>query len=69
VGLAGSQRRIVSRQHLAGESDDAIAVMVVQEIPECSLPHQKCCVPSCDLANSLRERAHDLRQASEAWIF
>src|SRR5262249_9810715 len=60
VRLGGGQRYIVARQHLAGDRNDAIAVVVVQEICEDLLPDHEACVSSANLTGGLWKRKADL---------
>src|SRR5215510_3697316 len=67
--LSLSERFVIAGQYLAGNCDDAITVMVVEEIREGLFANQKLRVRSVNLARNLRKRERNLGETSEAWVF
>lgn len=68
-GLSLHQRLVVAWQYLASDRDDAVSVVVIQEVRKGLFPDQKLRVRSVDLAGSLRERERNLGQAGQARVF
>lgn len=50
AGLSLSQRRVVAGKDLAGDRDNAVTMMVIEEVSEGLFPNQKLCVRSVNLA-------------------
>jgi hypothetical protein len=54
------QRLVVAEEYLAGDRDDAITVMVIEEVSESLLPDEKLRVRSVNLASGPRQRKSNL---------
>jgi len=69
AGLSLDQRLVVAGQYLAGNRDDTVSVMVIEEIGERLFADQEPRVRSTELARGLGQREPNLGQLREARIF
>lgn len=67
--LSLDQRFVVAGLHFARHSDDAVSVMIVQEVSEGLFPYQELRMGSGGHPRGIRKGQSDLRQAGEARVF
>src|SRR4051794_29557854 len=69
IGLGGGQRLILTGEDLAGYRDNAVAVMVVEEVGEGLFADQELRMATLKLARDLGQGKAELREADQAAIF
>jgi hypothetical protein len=69
AGLSGGERFVVSGENFAGDSDDAVSVMVVEEIGKRLFSNQEAGVLAVVPARGLGKRKADFGKPDQATVF
>jgi hypothetical protein len=68
-GIGADQRLVIAGENFAGEADDAIAVMIIEEVGESFFADDETCVRAVKPASGFGKGESDFADANEARVF